>query len=155
MPISVDWPNSIITIPQSYLSPLGGNRYELDVNQFRLDLKDLEDSEDGSVWPDTHRHNTQTILSGVTYARTFEILSPYTVTFEDTGTPYTVVCVGANHNIADVKNVNNVSLIIGNSAGMILVGGGDVTLNDLENTESTILDAVKKTLKTSTYLALK
>ena len=69
------------------------------------------------------------MLSGVTYARTFEILSPYTVTFEDTGTPYTVRCVGANHNIADIKNVNNVSLIIGNSAGLISVdsGGGGFT----------------------------
>ncbi|MGL4573353.1 MAG: hypothetical protein ACRCV9_01025, partial [Burkholderiaceae bacterium] len=32
--------------------------------------------------------------------------------------------VGANHNIADVKTVNDVSLIVGNSAGLVVAGGG-------------------------------
>jgi hypothetical protein len=97
--------------------------YELDVNDLRLALKDLEDSEAGAVWPDTHRHATASTLAGVTYARQVEILAPYTVTFQDTGTPYTVSCVGANHNLSDVKNVNQVSLIVGNSAGLIAVEG--------------------------------
>lgn len=130
MTISVNWPSGIITVPQADLINLGNGIYELDVNSFRLALKDLEDSEEGSIWPTTHSHNTQVTLSGVTYARTFELLSPYTVTFQDTGSPYTVKCTGANHNISDRKNVNNVSLIIGNSAGLISVdsgGGGGLT----------------------------
>ena len=118
--ISVNWATNVITIPRADLVHVGGALYELDVNAFREELKDLEDSEVGITFPDTHRHNTEVTLSGVTYARTFEMINGYTITFEDVGTPYTVRCVGANHNIADVKNVNQVSLIIGNSAGLIV-----------------------------------
>lgn len=124
MALSIDWASQVIFVPRSYLTLVSGSLYELDVDQFRLDLKDLEDSEEGISFPDTHRHNTQVTLSGVIYARTFEVVNGYTITFEDVGTPYTVRCVGANHNIADVKNVNQVSLIIGNAAGMIVVETG-------------------------------
>lgn len=124
MAITINWATKVINIPQADLSFVSGSLYELNVNTFRLALKDIEDSEDGMSNPDTHRHNTQVTLSGVTYARTFEIINGYTVTFQDTGSPYTARCVGANHNIADVKNVNQVSLLIGNSAGLIAVGGG-------------------------------
>ncbi len=131
MTVSVNWPTGVITIPQAELTHLSGANYELGVDAFRLALKDLEDSEEGAVWPDTHRHATASELSGVTYARQVEILAPYTITFQDVGTPYTVNCVGANHNIADVKNVNQVSLIVGNSAGLISVAtGSGVTSQD-------------------------
>jgi hypothetical protein len=119
MSISVTWPTGVIYVPQSYLTNLGGGVYELDVDQFRLDLKDLEDDDQGMGWLDTHRHNTESTLSGVTYARQVEIINGYTVEFENGS--YTVVCVGANHNLGDVKVVNSVSLIIGNSAGLITV----------------------------------
>jgi hypothetical protein len=118
MAITIDWPIRNIYIPQSYLTSLGGSLYELDVNQLRLDLKDLDDDE-GIVFPDTHRHNTQVELGGLTLARTFEIINDYVVEFEDG--QYTVQCVGANHNIGDVKVVNQVSLVIGNTAGLIVV----------------------------------
>lgn len=121
---TIDWLTKIITVPQSFLIPLGGDRYQLDVNDFRNALKDIEDNTDGMVFSDTHRHSTESVLSGVTYARQFEIINGYTITFEPTGTPYQVECVGANHNILDVKNVNHVSLVIGNSAGLIVTGGG-------------------------------
>lgn len=122
--ISVNCSTKVITVPQSDLLSMGGGVYELDVNWLRQQLKDWEDSEEGMAMPDTHRHNTTVTLSGVTYARTFEIINGYTVTFEDVGSPYTVKCVGANHNIGDVKTVNQVSLIIGNSAGLIEVPTG-------------------------------
>lgn len=122
MAISIDWATRIITVPQSYLTNLGGGVYELDVDQFRLDLKDLEDSDEGMVFEATHSHNTEVTLSGVTYARSVEIINGYTVDFEDGA--YTVKCIGANHNIGDVKIVDNVSLLIGNSAGLITVSGG-------------------------------
>jgi hypothetical protein len=124
MALSVNCSTKVITIPQADLTPVSAGLYQLDVNAFRLSLKDWEDGTDGISMPDTHRHNTEVTLSGVTYSRFFEIINGYTVTFQDTGTPYTVKCVGANHNIADVKNVNNVSLIIGNSAGLITVATG-------------------------------
>lgn len=126
MAVSINWATRVITVPQAALALVSAGLYQLDVDAFRLALKDIEDSADGVAFPDTHRHNTQVTLSGVTYARIFEVINGYTITFEDVGTPYTVRCVGANHNIADVKNVNNVSLLIGNSAGLIAVstGGG-------------------------------
>ena len=124
MALSINWSTKVITVPQADLTALGGGVYELDVDAFRLALKDIEDSDEGMAFADTHRHNTEVVLSGVTYARTFEVINGYTITFQDTGTPYTVKCIGANHNIADVKNVNQVSLIIGNSAGLITVTSG-------------------------------
>ena len=132
MPISINHSTKIINVPQSYLTSLGGGVYELDVNQFRLDLKDLEDEADGIVLLDTHRHNTQVTVGGVTLARVVEIINGYTVTFQDTGSPYSVKCVGANHNISDVKNVNQVSLIVGNTAGMVVTdsGAGDWTTTE-------------------------
>lgn len=129
--ISVDWGTRVITVPQADLSLVSGSLYELDVDDFRLALKDLEDSDEGMSFPATHRHNTEVTLSGVTYARSVEIINGYTVTFEDTGTPYRVRCVGANHNISDVQNLNDVSLIIGNSAGLIVVGGAGLTASDI------------------------
>lgn len=148
MPITIDWGTKVIHIPQSYLTPVSGSLYELDVDQLRRDLKDLEDSEEGMPFPDTHRHNTEVTLGGVTYARTVEIINGYTVTFEDVGTPYRVRCVGANHNLSDVMNLNNVSLIVGNAAGLIVksVGSG---LSTEEH------DRLFATLSLSQFLGLK
>lgn len=139
MALSVDWLTQNITIPQSDLTLVSGALYELDVNALRLALRDLEDSEEGQAMPPTHNHNTQVTLSGVIYARIVEIVNGYTVTFEDVGTPYTVRCVGANHNLADVKTVNQVSLIIGNSAGMIVVETG---VSGLTPSESALLSSI-------------
>lgn len=116
--ITIDWGNTYkIFVPQSYLTFLGGSTYSLDVNQFRLDLKNLEDSVEGMSFPKTHNHNTEVVLSGVTYARTFEVISPYSVEFEDGF--YTVTTTGANHNIGDTKVPNSVSLVVNNSAGLV------------------------------------
>jgi hypothetical protein len=139
MAISINWATKVVTIPQSDLTSLGGGVYQLDVNSFRLALKELEDDEAGIVWKDTHSHNSEVSLSGVTFARTFEMINSYTITFEDG--QYTVKCVGANHNIGDVKNVNQVSLIIGNSAGLItVVSGSGVTTQDKEDIASLVWD---------------
>lgn len=152
--ITINWDTKIISVPQSYLTNLGGGIYELDVNQFRLDLDDLEDDETGMVFDKTHNHNTEVTLSGTTFARTLEIINGYTITFEDGA--YSVKCVGANHNIGDIKNVNQVSLIIGNSSGLIVSGSG-VTAQDKTDIINGILDSseFKKKLSTSTFIALK
>jgi hypothetical protein len=124
MALSIAWSTKVITVPQSFCTLISGSNYTFDVDAFRLALRDLEDDEAGIVFDTTHTHNTATTLAGATYARTVEIINGYTVTFEATGSPWTAVCVGANHNIGDVKNVNHVSLIVGNSAGLIQVTSG-------------------------------
>jgi len=116
MALSVDWNTKVILVPQADLTVLGPSLYELDVDAFRLELKAIE-AGDGMPFLDTHRHFTEVTLSGVTYARIIEIINGYTVEFEDG--QYTVVAVGANHNLADVKVANQVSLVTQNSAGLV------------------------------------
>ncbi|MDH3930309.1 MAG: hypothetical protein OEV22_20455, partial [Deltaproteobacteria bacterium] len=65
----------------------------------------------------THRHNTEVLLGGIVYARVVEIISGYTITFEDG--QYAVNLTGANSNIGDVVNVNQVSVRSANAAGLI------------------------------------
>jgi hypothetical protein len=122
MPVTVNWGTKVINIPQSYLTPLGGSVYELDLDAFRLDLKDLEDDAEGMPFADTHMHNTEVTFSGVTLARVILIINGYTVTFEDG--QYAVEAKGANSNLADVMNLNQVSLRSFNTAGLITVVEG-------------------------------
>ena len=132
MSLSIDWGTKVITVPQSYLNPLGGVYYEMNVDDFRLDLKDIEDSEEGIPHTDTHRHNTEVTIGGITLARTFEIINGYTVTFEDGA--YAVTLKGANNNIIDALNFNNVSVASTNSTGLItVVSGSGVTQQDKED----------------------
>lgn len=124
MAISVNYATKVISVPQADLTPLGGGVYGLDVEDFRMWLKDWEDDEGGMAMPDTHRRNAPVTLSGTNYAQTFELINGYTVTFENGS--YRVRVTGGNHNIADVMNANSVSIEVGNSAGLIVVaeGGG-------------------------------
>lgn len=125
--ITIAWGTTfIIDVPQSYLTLVSGTIYELDTDQFRLDLKDLEDDFDGMPFPKTHDHNTTYTIAGVTYARAIEILPPYSVEFEDG--QYTVILKGSNNNIFDVENgilvQNQVQLVSTNSAGLVEVSTG-------------------------------
>jgi len=122
MTVSINWLTSVITVEQTDLVPLGGNRYQLDIETFRQTLKGIEDDEEGMPFSDTHRRNAPVTLAGVTFAQTFEILPPYTVEFEDG--VYQIEIVGGNNNLLDVKVLNSVSLVIGNSAGLITVTSG-------------------------------
>jgi hypothetical protein len=130
--ITINWATRVIYVPKSFLTALGGPMYQLNIETFRNALKDIEDDEAGIVHPNTHNRNAPVLLSGVTYAQTFEVTNGYTVTFENTGVPYTVSCIGANHNLGDVTNFNGgMSLIIGNSAGaQVLAVGSGVTAQD-------------------------
>lgn len=150
---SINWLTKVIYVPQSYLTNLGGGIYELNVDEFRLDLKDIEDSEEGMTFPRTHVHNTQVTLSGVTYARTVEIINGYTIEFQNGN--YTVKCVGANHNVGDVKVVNSVSLLIGNSAGLITVtSGSGVTSQDKADIAALVWEELQADHETAGSLAL-
>jgi hypothetical protein len=125
MAISINWLTKVITVLQADLTPLGGTAYALDVDTFRLALKSLEDSEEGMTNLMTHNHVAPIDVGGVTLARVIEIINGYTVSFQDTGTPYSVRLDGANNNIADVANlVTNVSIRSNNSAGLVQVSGG-------------------------------
>jgi hypothetical protein len=120
MAISINPSTHVIYVPKADLTliQVSPEVRELDVDWFRLELKDLEDDPDYGIFLlKTHDHNTEVALAGLTYARIVEILDPYTVEFEDG--QYTVNCVGANHNISDVKVANQVSLIVNNAAGLI------------------------------------
>jgi len=121
MAITIDWDTKVISVPQADLTPIEGTLYELDVDAFRLELKALEDTEEGMNFPDTHRHNTEVVIAGATYARTVEIINGYTVTFENGS--YRVRLAGANNNILDVANLNSVSIAPQNSAGLIVTEG--------------------------------
>jgi len=142
VPISIDWGTKVISVPQDYLNPLGGGVYGFDLDVFRLDLKDLEDDEEGMPFPDTHRHNTEVTLSGVTYARTVEIINGYVITFE-TGA-YQILCSGANHNVADVfTNLIGPSIIVNNAAGLIVHESGVSGLTAEESAALTFISDIE------------
>ncbi|MEM9067100.1 MAG: hypothetical protein AAGE52_01300 [Myxococcota bacterium] len=129
MALSVDWSTRVITVPRADMAlkqSLPKEIRVLDIDAFRLELKSIEESDDGLPFPDTHRHNTEVSIGGVTLARVVEIVNGYTVTFEDGN--YAVEMVGANSNLADVANVNQVSVRSANSAGLISSSGTDEEL---------------------------
>jgi len=124
--ISVDWPSKVINVPKGYLTLLSGILYEMDIPTFHLDLKDLEDDIEGMPWPDTHTNIPPVTVGGTQLARIVEIINGYTITFEDG--QYSVNVTGANSNIADVVNRNQVSVNTANSAGLV----ASATINRIE-----------------------
>jgi hypothetical protein len=120
--LSIDWTTRTILVPQSYLTPIGGTLYELDTNQWRLDVLDIMDAE-GIAYPDPIRHNTEVTVAGTTFARTIEVINGYHVEFENGA--YTVRLAGSNNNLFDVENgvliQNTVQVIAQNSAGLVVV----------------------------------
>lgn len=122
MAISVDPATKVISIPKADLTLLQSSPTEireLNLNSFRLWLRDWEDSEAGISMLPTHNHNTEVTVGGLTLARVIEMINGYTVTFENGA--YAVNLTGANSNVGDVVNVNNVSVRANNSAGLINV----------------------------------
>ncbi len=67
-----------------------------------------------------------------TYARTFEVINGYVIDFQSPDDNfYQIVCVGANHNIADVVAATHrhYALVVNNAAGLV------------ENEQNTLVDA--------------
>jgi hypothetical protein len=113
-----------VTVPQSYLTLVSGQLYELDTLAFWAELKALEASEVGIVFDDLQAHNADYTVAGTTYADS--VFLKCQVTFEDTGMPYSIRLVGSNNDIFDVEAdiyqpVGNIVLIPGNSAGLVIV----------------------------------
>lgn len=138
MAISITWPTGVINVPKVDMTLIQSTPIEireLDLNAFRLRLKDLEDDEVGQPWPTTHNHNTVVVVGGVTLAQVVEIINGYTVTFEDGS--YAVNLVGANSNVADVVNLNSVSVRAANSAGLVNLPALDAIRYQVESLRST------------------
>lgn len=137
MAVSIDWGTYIITVPKADTTLVQTGPPEIrtySINDFRYDLRAAEETTPGRAELKTHNHNTEVLLSGVTYARILEVLSPYTVTFENGS--YILRLTGANHNITDVLNLNNVQVVTSNSAGLVTSAaieygeyGGGVTVD--------------------------
>ena len=121
MPISIDWATKIVTVPKDYLTFTGpGEVYEMDLDEFRLDLGSLQAAEDGIVFLDTHSHVAPIAIGSVVLARVVEMINDYTVTFESGS--YAVNINGGNSNIADVSNVTQASIRPNNSVGLADTG---------------------------------
>lgn len=124
---TIDPATQVISIAQSELTLVSGTLYELDTNQFRLDVLALLDDEEYMWLPDAFVHNTEVTVAGTTFARTIEMINGYSVTFENN--VYSVRLVGSNNNLFDVENgilnaSGNVTVISTNSAGLITVTSG-------------------------------
>ena len=116
MAISIDYKTRTIYIPKvdlTLVQPAPIEIYELDIDTFRLKLKDLEDNADGMPFPDTHFNSTAVTTDGTTVTRVFEIINGYKVTFEDGN--YTVNLINAHNNIGSVTNLNDVQVRSSNS----------------------------------------
>ena len=124
--ITVNWATKVISIEKEDMILVQSNPFEiwkLDLNDFRLILKDHEDDEEGMPFLHTHNHTAPLTVGGVTLARSVEMINGYTVTFENGS--YAVSLVGGNSNIADVTNLNSVSVRSANSAGFVQGPGSD------------------------------
>lgn len=120
MTISIDWGTKVINVPKVDMTLIQSDPFEIremSLNTFRLALKALEAGDNGMAFPDTHYHNPPVTVGGVTLARVIALINEYTVTFEDG--QYAVNLVGANSNVADRVNLNQVSVRPANSAGLI------------------------------------
>lgn len=122
--ISVDWSTKVISIPKADLTliqSLPVEIRELNLNDFHLEMRGLEDDETGIPFLKTHNHAAPVDVGGVTLARVVEIINGYTVTFEDG--QYAVNVKGGNSNLGDNVNVNQVSVRSFNSAGLVTSAG--------------------------------
>ena len=127
MALSLDPATKIVTIPQADLTLVGGTLYELDTNQFRLDVGILLASEAYILMDYAFQHNTEVTVAGTTFARIIEFINGFSIEFEDG--QYTVRLAGSNNNIFDVENgilqQNQVQVIAQNSAGLVVISTGD------------------------------
>ena len=131
--MNIEWGTKIINVLKADMTQIQSNPtsiYEMDIDDFRTTLNDLSDDAEGMPFDTTHQHVAPVSLGGVDLARVIEIINGYSITFEDG--QYAVNLIGANSNIADKVNVNQVSIRSANSAGLV----------DSGLTTSGIVDAV-------------
>lgn len=125
MAVTVDYTTHVIFIPKAdtTLVSLGPPEVRsLDLEALRLELRALEASDAGVAELIMLERQPPSLLAGTTYAQQLRIVN-YTVTLE--AGPYRVDPFGANHNLADVLNLNSVQVVTANSGGLIVVGGDE------------------------------
>lgn len=122
MAITMTWSTHTVEIPRADMTLVETSPEvrELDMYALHKRVRELQASAPGAAKTRTHVHNTEQILGGVAYARQVRFLAPYNVTFEDG--QYAVRLVGANNNLEEVMNLNQVSLRSSNSAGLVNAG---------------------------------
>lgn len=118
MAITVDFPSQVIDVPQADLTPTADpNIFILQLDPFfKNELRQLEASEEGIVYPTIVNYVPPINIGSVALASVVEIINGYTATFEDG--QYAVNFEGANTNLQDNVNVNQVSIRPNNSAGL-------------------------------------
>jgi len=144
MAITPNWPTLTFTVPQGDLTLIGGTLYELDTEaDFRQAINAIMASEEGIVFEDPIFHETESIISGVTYARKITVINGYNVTFSPDA-QWSVRLAGSNNDIWDIEsgilNQNQVQVIPQNSAGLI----SGAALLALQQTMATELHLVKQ-----------
>ena len=115
----IEWGTKIINVYKTdmvQVQAVPTEIWQLDIPTFKVSLGDMLDNVDGMIFPDIFNHNPSVTVGGAVLAKVVEILDPYTITFEDG--QYAVNLVGANSNIGDRINVNQVSIRSANSAGL-------------------------------------
>jgi hypothetical protein len=136
--ISIDWIGASatipykarITIPQADLSFISGTLYELDTMAFWDEMKTNEEDSDGIVFNDLQAHNPDYTVAGVNYADAVFMLCE--VTFENTGSNYSVILAGSNNDIFDEDNgilvaTPGLTIIPTNAAGLIITDTSGLT----------------------------
>jgi hypothetical protein len=120
MATTIDWPTKVINVPRAdmlLIQSVPVEIRELDLNDFRLSIAALQAGFAGMVEPTVINHSPPVAVGGVELARVVEIINGYTLTLEDG--QYAVNLKGANSNVADRVNVNQVSVRASNSAGLV------------------------------------
>lgn len=132
MAYSVNWATKVVTIPKVDLTvaSLSPEIYTLDLIAFWAAIHDIQDGP-GMPYRDIMRSNAPVSLSGVTYARSVEVINGYRIEFEDG--EYQVNLTNANNNILDTRVQNNVSVNASNSAGLVVGGGSGGGLTGPQN----------------------
>ncbi len=136
MAISIDWGTKVIFVPKDDMALVQTVPFEirsLDINEFRLALRELEYSEDGMLYEPTHNHNTPVSIGGTSLARVIEIINGYTIVFENGS--YVAQVINGNSNIGDVVNLNTVSVRTSNSAGLIVSEGASTDWSTIEKAQ--------------------
>lgn len=119
MNFTIDYTTFIIEVERASLPLAQSSPTEIrtfEVGLFHELLRDTEDNAVHMPFLDTHNWVASKLIGGVTLAPIFEMLPPYTITFEDG--LYVVNVIGANSNIGEFVNKNQVSVWISNSAGL-------------------------------------
>ena len=121
---TIDWATGLITIPKTDTTLVDAGPPEirsLSMDDLHADLKALEASETGIVFPEAHRNESAITMSGEDFPRLVEFINGYTVDLENG--PYVCRLLDGNNNMQEVLVVNDgawqVQLAPSNTAALV------------------------------------